>query len=71
MNTIDTAPVVRLVICPSCKGSMQYVGNVPCGENLPSMQTFQCRCGVTVAIEQALEEQPYVIEPGTAALRTH
>jgi hypothetical protein len=50
---------------------MRYVGNVPYGENLPSMQTFQCRCGVTVAIEQALEEQPYVIEPGTAALRTH
>ena len=42
--------------CPSCKGSMQFVGNVPCGENLPS--TFECRCGVTVAIEQALEEQP-------------
>jgi hypothetical protein len=58
MNVFDAAPAItdRLVRCPSCKGFMQFVGIMPCGENLPDMPTFECkRCAVEVAVEQALE----------------
>jgi len=58
MHTIDMGPAItdRLVICPSCNGFMRFAHTVPCGKNLPDMQTFECSwCSLSVTAEQALE----------------
>ena len=35
---------------------MRFAHTVPCGKNLPDMQTFECSwCSLSVTAEQALE----------------